>query len=95
MPDKVIWNDKANRAYETLKLMVSNYPVLRLPHFDKTFILRTDASAVGILAIILQKHEGHLHAVAYASNKLSHAQQAYSTVERECLAIVWALGPYA
>ena len=91
MPDKVMWNDEANWAYETLKLIVSNSPVLRLPNFDKTFILRTDASAVGIGAILLQEHEGHLHAVAYASKKLSHAQQAYSTVERECLAIVWAL----
>ena len=91
MPDRVVWNEEANHAYETLKVMVSNSPVLRLPNFEKMFILRTDASAVGIGAILLQEHEGHLHAVAYASKKLSHAQQAYSTVERECLAIVWAV----
>ena len=68
-----------------------NAPILRLPNFDLTFILRTDASDSGIGAVLLQCHEDVYFPVAYASKKLSSAQQKYAVIERECLAIIWAL----
>jgi phospholipid-translocating ATPase len=46
-------------------------------------------------AVLLQEKEGLLHPVQYASKKLSQAQQRYSTVERECLAIVWGLTKFS
>ena len=90
-PTKVIWNEKSNRAFEELKEALCNAPILRLPNFDLTFILRTDASDSGIGAVLLQCHENVYFPVAYASNKLSSAQQKYAVIERECLAIIWAL----
>ena len=91
LPTQIIWNEKANQAYESLKTILCEHPVLRLPNFDKTFILRTDASGVRLGAMLMQEYNGDSHVITYTSKKLSSAQCAYSTMERECLAIVWAL----
>lgn len=65
-------------------------PLLIYPDFSKPFTLTTDASGYAIGAILSQKVDGHSMPIAYASQQLKKAEQNYSTVERECLAIVWA-----
>ena len=62
--------------------------MLYLPDLDRPFVLRTDASEIGLGAMLLQEFEGVLHPIAYASKTLNHAQRAYATLERECMAIV-------
>ena len=57
----------------------------------KPFVLRTDASGVGVAAVVLQKNEGKLYPVGYASKKLSLAKAKYPIIEKECLAIVWGI----
>ena len=57
----------------------------------KPFVLRTDASDVGIRAVLLQQHEGKLFPVAYASKKLLPRERNYSIIEKECLDVVWAV----
>ena len=86
-------------AFNNLKKALIERPVLRLPNLDKDFILRTDASNVGLGAILLQAEEGsgpepRLFPIAYASRKLSKAEQNYATVELECLALVWAVDKF-
>ena len=65
--------------------------ILRLPDFDKEFVLQTDACNDGIGAILLQQDSEIKHPVAFASRKLLTRESHYSTTEKECLAIVWAV----
>ena len=62
---------------------------LKLPDHSKPFILRTDASNCGLDAALMQQHDEKPYPVAYASKKLASAETNYSTLEKECLGIVW------
>ncbi|XP_078492084.1 uncharacterized protein LOC144747728 [Ciona intestinalis] len=90
-PDIVAWGDAQERAFNTLKSKLSSKPILHLPDPSLGFILRTDASRDGIGAVLLQVHGGKHFPVSYASKKLSDAERRYSTIERECLAVVWGV----
>jgi len=89
-PNRVKWEDKHEMAFNKLKQVLVNNPILKLPDVNKSFILRTDASDVGLGAVLLQEDADVKMPVAYASRKLSDAEKKYSVVERECLAVVWA-----
>ena len=66
-------------------------PLLRLPNLQKTFVLGTDASNIGIGACLLQ-YDGEIpYPISYASRKLKPAEVKHSTIEKECLALVWAM----
>ena len=49
------------------------------------FILRTDASDVGLEATLLQWRDGQDFPVAYASRKLLDRERRYSVMDRKCL----------
>jgi len=78
-------------AFRKIKGALSSQPVLKLPKIHEPFTIRTDASDVGLGAVLLQDHEGILHPVMYASRSLSDRERRFSAVEKEGLAIVWAL----
>ena len=90
-PNQVVWSDAQEKAYNTLKAEIASSPILRLPDNTKPFTLRTDASDKGLGAVLLQEHDGKLLPVSYASKKLTEREKKYSTIERECLAVVWAV----
>ena len=91
LPNKVEWGNAQNNAFTDLKKALVSPPLLRLPDIEKEFVLRTDASDVGIGCVLLQQHEGELFPVSYASRKLLSRERNYSVIERECLGLVWAV----
>ena len=91
VPEPLTWSSEALQAFQTTKDALIGDKVLKLPSIDKEFILRTDASGTGIGAVLLQYHDDVPHPVAYASRKLMDRETRYSTIERECLAIVWGI----
>ena len=62
-----------------------------MPNPKREYFLRTDASDRGIRAVLMQDHGQGSQPVAYASKKLNGTETRYSTIEKECLAIVWAI----
>ena len=90
-PNNLEWGELQDKAFSTIKDFLSKEPVLRLPDPQRTYTLSTDASDDGVGAVLMQEHDGLLFPVSYASRKLSKAEKKYSTIEKECLAIVWAV----
>ncbi|KAK7907616.1 hypothetical protein WMY93_016228 [Mugilogobius chulae] len=90
-PNKVIWSAECDQAFEDLKEAICTGPVLHSPDFEKPFILQTDASGVGLGAVLLQEKEGERRPVVFLSRKLLDRETRYSTVEKECLAMKWAI----
>ena len=91
-PTEVIWNEARDHAFQELKRHISKPPILKLPDVTKPFILQTDASHIGIGAVLLQEDAaGEKRPVAFANRKLQPRETHYSTIEQECLAIVWGV----
>ena len=85
------WNSEEEQCFDKLKSYFSSDLILRLPDLSLPFCLRTDASATGLGAVLLQYHDKFPYPVSYASKKLLPREQNYSVIERECLAIVWGI----
>ena len=82
------WEGQEEKAFNLLKSSLCQEPiVLALPNSDTEFEVHTDASDVGLGAVLSQ--DGRV--VEYASRRLNRAERNYSVTERELLAIVWAL----
>ncbi|GJR55926.1 ty3-gypsy retrotransposon protein [Tanacetum coccineum] len=81
------WSIAAQQAFETLKLAMSQAPVLKLPNFNEPFIVETDASGIGIGAILQQGG----HPIAYMSKALAPKHHILSTYEKEFLVVIQAL----
>ena len=88
---RVQYTPQAFKAFCDLKSALLNAPVLSCPDFSQPFIVETDASQVGLGAVLTQKLNGHEHPIAFASKVLTKAERNYSTTEREALAIVWSI----
>ena len=86
-PSKVRWGQEQENSFVTLINQLSQSPILCLPNFEKEFILQTNASDTGIVAVFLQEYDGYRFLVYYASKKILDREKKYSAIEKECLAI--------
>lgn len=85
------WNEAVQANFHQLKVALTTEPILKLPDVNLPFVLRTDASDRGLGAVLLQYGNDVPFPVAYASRKLQDRERRYSTVERECLAIIFGI----
>ena len=88
------WSPECSGAFNQLKDALISSPVLAFPKFGPgcEFILETDASYVGLGAILSQQQDdGTIHPIAYASRSLDQHEKNYGVTELETLGLVWAV----
>ncbi len=87
------WNDKCQKAFDTLKEDLLTSVTLAHPDFNCDFILAVDASFDGLGAVLSQIPEGSTMArlVAFASKTLSRSQMNYPAHRLEFLALKWVI----
>jgi len=90
--------DEETTAFDRLKDLLTSPPILALPRADGHFTLDTDACDRQVGCVLLQAQpDDQMRPVGYWSRTLTAPERNYSTTERECLAVVWAvllLRPY-
>ncbi|GFX07714.1 retrovirus-related Pol polyprotein from transposon opus [Trichonephila clavipes] len=87
---KFNWSGEAQDSFDQIKRTLTEAPILQLPNFSEQFNLFTDASGVGIGAVLQQNQKP----IAFASRTLNKAERNYTVTERECLAVIWALNKF-
>ncbi|XP_052746964.1 uncharacterized protein LOC128199832 [Bicyclus anynana] len=82
-----VWYPKHSEAIENLKKKLSSAPVLALYSLELPVVVSVDASAHAVGAVLLQAGRP----VEFASLTLTDTQVRYAQIEKEMLAIVFAV----
>ncbi|WVZ53038.1 hypothetical protein U9M48_004029 [Paspalum notatum var. saurae] len=82
-----VWTSQHDGAFQALKEALITAPVLALPNFSVPFCIETDASGVGVGAVLMQQG----HPLAYLSKALGPRTMGLSAYEKEYLAILIAV----
>ena len=88
------WGENCELAFENIKRVLTTAPVLGFADYQQPFIVETDASDLGLGAVLNQVQDGRTRIIAYASRGLSKAeknQSNYSSKKLELLALKWAV----
>ena len=91
---KFEWGVTQVKAMQTMKDLLTSAPILGYPRPEGRFILDTDASNIGLGAVLHQEQAGQEVVIAYASKTLSKAERNYCVTRRELLAIITFVKQY-
>lgn len=88
---EVLRTSEAEKYFQKLKIILSSSPILSSPNFQEQFIIQTDASEVGLGAILNQGKGTDERVIPNATKSLSTTGKKYSATERELLAIIFGI----
>ncbi|KAG5886535.1 hypothetical protein JTB14_002032 [Gonioctena quinquepunctata] len=91
------WSRDCAVSFQQIKECLVAAPILSCPDYSMPFVVQTDASGFGIGAVLTQPHPEGDKVISYLSRSLSRQERNFTTTERECLAVLWAvekLRPY-
>ncbi|KAL0149344.1 hypothetical protein M9458_055382, partial [Cirrhinus mrigala] len=93
---RFVWSESAQEVFDKLKKLFSSAPILITPDTTRQFIVKVDASNVGVGAMLSQHSplDNRVHPCAFFSHRLSPAERNYDVGNRELLAICLALGEW-
>ena len=77
--------------FQTLKDTLTSAPILIILDWSQPSKLTYDVSDVAIRAMLGQKKNKVIHPIYYAIKTLNKAQENYTTIEKELLAVVFAM----
>ncbi|GKD13322.1 putative reverse transcriptase domain-containing protein, partial [Tanacetum coccineum] len=84
---KFEWGNEQENAFQTLKDMLCDAPILALPEGADDFVVYCDASNQGFGCVLMQRHK----VIAYASRQLKIHEKNYTTHDLDLGAVVFAL----
>ena len=84
------WMPEHEEALQKIRDVLSSQPLLRFYDVQKPVTIQADASSSGLGACLLQENQP----VAYASRALTSAEKNYSQIEKETLAICFAVAKF-
>lgn len=87
---KFKWTENCEKAFNDLRCFLTSEPLLVRPKYDDVFVITTDASNHAIGAI-LSNEKTVDRPIAFASRALIDTEKRYHIIEKELLAIVWAV----
>ncbi|XP_073137953.1 uncharacterized protein [Henckelia pumila] len=82
------------QAFEVLRERLVTAPILTSPNWDLPFEVMCDASDSVVGAVLGQRIDKVFKTIYYASKTLNEAQINYATIEKELLAVVFALDKF-
>ena len=83
-----IWSTEEQTAFQKLKDGLVSASMLGYADPKLQYIIDTDASAVGVRAVLSQIQEGEKRVIAYYSKTLAPPECNYCVTRRELLAVV-------
>jgi len=86
-----VFTPECLETFEILKKELISTPIIHASDWSQLFELMCDASDYIIGAVLGQRIDKKPHVIYYASRTLNNAQLNYSTIEKEFLAVVFAL----
>ena len=99
--DRQTWKRDYVKDFENMKKALLNSFEIYYPDYNLTWILRSDASEVGIGAALFQVieigsiKENILQPIGFASQKLSEQARKWSTIEQEAYGLYFAIKTFA
>ena len=88
----VDWTKECQIAFEHLKHLCSQTPILAYANYKTPFKLHTDASEHGLGAVLYQKQDDNMERViAYVGRTLSKPERKHDTHKLEFLALKWSI----
>lgn len=85
------WGQQQEQSFLKLKELLSTAPILGYADYTKSFEVHTDASGLGLGAVLYQNQEGQNRVIAYASRGLSKSEKNYPAHKLEFLALKWSV----
>ena len=85
------WSQACEDVFDKLKTMLVSPPIMRSPNWKLPFEIMCDASDYATGAVLGQREDKKDFMIYYASKTLDSAQSNYTTMEKEFLAVVFAL----
>ena len=84
------FDESCQNSFKEIKSRLVEAPILEKPDWNREFEIMCDASDFAMGDVLGQKAEKVFKAIYYASKTFNEAQENYSTIEKEMLAIVFA-----
>ena len=89
---KINWTTEHAECFDILKQACTDTPVLAYVDYSKPFKVHTDASEIGLGAILYQEQDdGMTRVIVFTSCSLSKAEKKYHSLKLEFLALKWAI----